>query len=197
MIDTRALLLLVSLALASSTRSPGPDWSLFAAQAGNTDPPSPIAGMHFSGVFTDNAVLQKSDSQAAAVYGVSFREATKISASVSVLVEEAGKASYTLKAEVRPVPGHNNNVTWKALLRPHSEQGGNLTITATCASCSSNATLNTAQIQDVTYGDVWFCSGQVKPWTWGEGGRGRERLLLVRSHSPAWNPPTAVSLTRT
>ena len=46
--------------------------------------------------------------------------------------------------------------TWKACLPPQSK-GGDYTVTATCIGC-----LNTtvASIEHVTFGDVWYCSGQ-------------------------------------
>ena len=44
---------------------------------------------------------------------------------------------------------------WKALLKP-AAAGGNYSITAKCtAGCTGEAS-----IVDVTFGDVWYCSGQ-------------------------------------
>ena len=90
-----------------------------------------------------------------AIYGVSFgaSAATK----VSVTVAEVGEAPYTVDAEVFPIPGHTANVTWKALLKPHAEQGGSATVSAACSGCANTTA---AVLKDVTWGDVWFCFGQ-------------------------------------
>ena len=48
--------------------------------------------------------------------------------------------------------------TWKAILHP-ATAGGDYTITATCTGCA-NAT--TATLRNVTFGDMWYCSGQVR-----------------------------------
>ena len=107
------LLLLFVLLPLSQTYT---DWSHFISGA---DGPAPTSGIHFAGVFTDGAVLQKGDASAA-VYGVAFEASAQ--ATVSVLVEEAGETSYTTDAMVWPVNGHSN-LTWKALLKPHQAQG--------------------------------------------------------------------------
>ena len=46
---------------------------------------------------------------------------------------------------------------WKAEL-PVQKSGGNYTLTASSPQLGSNSS---ARIVDVTFGDVWFCSGQV------------------------------------
>ena len=76
-------------------------------------------------------------------------------------VAEAGAVPYTVEAEVRPITGHPNNVTWRAALKPHPEQGGRATITARCSDCTN--TTDTV-IENVTWGDVWFCFGQSNMW---------------------------------
>lgn len=72
-------------------------------------------------------------------------------------MSEEGAASYTVKADILSFDAKAGNLTWKALLKPHAEQGGNLTITARCSSCL-NTTATT--VEGLTYGDVWFCAGQ-------------------------------------
>ena len=118
----------------------------------------PDNGTYFAGSLTDHAVLQKGLAKAA-VYGVSFGATP--TTKVSVTVAEQGQAPYTVAAEVYPSPGGHNNVTWKALLRPHAEQGGSATITAACTGCTNTTA---AKIEDVTWGDVWFCFGQSNMW---------------------------------
>jgi sialate O-acetylesterase len=114
-------------------------------------PPAPAPGISFSGVFTDHTVLQRGTTAQAAVYGAVTGAATGVTVSVS----EVGAAEYSVKAQI--VEQTAENVTWKALLHPHAAYGGNVTITASCAGCSGNTS---AAISDLTYGDVWFCSGQ-------------------------------------
>jgi hypothetical protein len=121
-----------------------------------TDPPMPTNGTFFSGAFTNNMVLQKGAEVRAAVYGVTF--GATANTKVTVEVREGG-ASYSVDAEITGANHYTgNNITWKAFLKPHADQGGNITVTAQCSSCANTAA---AVISDVTYGDVWFCSGQV------------------------------------
>jgi hypothetical protein len=48
--------------------------------------------------------------------------------------------------------------SWKALLPP-MPAGGNFTITATCQGCKGAPA--PLVLDGVTFGDVWYCSGQV------------------------------------
>ena len=83
------------------------------------------------------------------------------SATVTVTVEETGETPYDVQAQiVKLVPGSAGNLTWKGVLKPHSEQGGNVTVTARCTGCMGNNTV--AVITNVTFGDVWFCAGRVR-----------------------------------
>ena len=50
--------------------------------------------------------------------------------------------------------------TWKAFLRP-TQAGGDYTITARCNGCT-NVTVVT--LTHVTFGDMWYCSGQSNMW---------------------------------
>ena len=99
-------------------------------------------------------VLQQSPAKAA-VYG---HLAGPPSSKVTVTVTPAGAAAYTVAATVTAaVTGGNTggNATWKVFLKPE-EAGGNYTIKASYVSgCSGSAT-----ITDVSFGDVWYCSGQ-------------------------------------
>lgn len=72
---------------------------------------------------------------------------------VDVEVTENG-ASYTVAAQV---DGQPSNAMWKAMLKPHAA-GGNLTITASCKECANTTAFT---IADITFGDVFICSGQV------------------------------------
>ena len=92
----------------------------------------------------------------AAVYGISFGATAETK--VTVTVAEKGAAPYTVVAEVIPT-GDAGNVTWKALLHPHADQGGSATISAACSGCTNTTT---ATIKDVTWGDVSNCRSSLQ-----------------------------------
>jgi hypothetical protein len=116
-----------------------------------------LNGTYFSGVFTSHAVLQKGSDTQAAIYGVSV--GVQAGAQVTLQVEEEGKPSYTVKAvETGGNLYHGENITWKALLHPHPEQGGKLTISASCSNCANQTA---AVITDVTYGDGEYIADEV------------------------------------
>lgn len=119
----------------------------------------------FSAGFTDGAVLQRGDA-GAVVYGFAADAG-------GVKVTVAGDANYAVDASsapwkddsgcnatacpdprTRPMPLHGAYV-WRAQLHPQSQPGGEYTI-----SVSSHVANDTISIKDVTYGDVYFCSGQ-------------------------------------
>ena len=58
--------------------------------------------------------------------------------------------------------GQVNN-TWKVLLHP-TAAGGDYTITAACTGCSAEDTITSASIKHVTFGDMWYCTGQSNMW---------------------------------
>jgi hypothetical protein len=117
------------------------------------DPPN---GTYFAGVFTSHAVLQKGSDTQAAIYGVSI--GVQAGAQITVQVAEEGKPSYTVKAmETGGNLYHGANITWKALLHPHPEQGGNLTVSASCSNCTNQTA---AVITDVTYGDGAYLAAE-------------------------------------
>eukprot|EP00041_Stephanoeca_diplocostata_P026436 m.713015 g.713015 ORF g.713015 m.713015 type:complete len:147 (-) comp22967_c0_seq13:128-568(-) len=53
------------------------------------------------------------------------------------------------------------NISWKAFLTPHGA-GGNLSISASCKNCGNTSSV--AMIHDLTFGDVFICSGQSNMW---------------------------------
>ena len=128
--------------------------------------PNGTAGTFFSGVFSDHVVLQRGPSKAA-VFGVVFGAETATEVDVTVAsVSGSGDVtdSYSVKAAVmltgKTYPG-GRYAQWKAFLKP-APAGGNFTITAGCSSCKN--TTAKARLADVTFGDVWFCSGQSNMW---------------------------------
>lgn len=118
-------------------------------------PPAPWpsangTGFNFSVVFSDHVVLQQAPAMAA-VYGQTG--AADSSAVVSVTVTPSSGSAYTVPAVVA-------DGRWKALLRPTADSGRATTysITATCASgCTGAASVT---LNDVVFGDVWYCAGQ-------------------------------------
>ena len=90
-----------------------------------------LVGCRFSGVFTNHSVLQRGASTQAGVYGTV--EGAAASTTVQVTVSEQGKPSYTVDARVVDYVLGGTNLTWHALLKPHPDAGGNVTLTARCA----------------------------------------------------------------
>jgi sialate O-acetylesterase len=132
-------------------------------------PPPPPPSFGFSSVLGDWMVLQQNPA-AAAVYGPVSAGATGVTVTVS-----DGKTSYDVVAKVGKYATHQPYgyvdtktgaqlpvvaETWKAVLHP-TAAGGDYTITAKCTGCT-NAT--TAKLAHVTFGDMWYCSGQSNMW---------------------------------
>ena len=138
-----------------------------------TRPEAP--GASFSAGFSDNAVLQRTEpggsgrQARAAVYGTpghGFRLPCRVSVTVVEHFEGGGRPDKVLLETQVGVTNETGYGEWKVLLPPH-KAGGNLTITAQCVvsadsgqgSCGGN--LSVAKIVNVTYGDVFWCAGQV------------------------------------
>jgi hypothetical protein len=97
-------------------------------------------------------VLQR-EPQTAAVYGyVVGCDGCKVT--LTVADESVGSGGYELDAVVMPLAGRNYS-HWKAMLKP-APAGGNMTLTASMGKGADSV------IHDATFGDVWFCSGQVR-----------------------------------
>jgi hypothetical protein len=116
-------------------------------------------GTSFAGVFTDHAVLQRAPAKAA-VFGVVIGDKGELGSmgavGVAVTVQASGGAdAYTVQAEHIDVV-NSTYARWKAFLKP-SPAGGEYSISAKCSGCT-NTTVKT--LTDVTFGDIWFCSGQ-------------------------------------
>jgi hypothetical protein len=113
-------------------------------------------GTWFSGAITSHAVLQKGSDVSAALYG-GVGGGVTASANVTLIVAEKGSEDYTVTATILSVDMAAGNLVWKAMLKPHAKQGGSIAVTAQCSGCSD---MTTSTLTDLTYGDVWFCSGQ-------------------------------------
>ena len=136
-------------------------WLLLVAAAGSAaadeTPAPPLPSLRFSAGFSDDMVLQRGPAKAA-VYGFGAGPVTvKVAgtdgsgAAVSYSVSGSAAASSGEAAAAGEAageaPGH-----WKAFLRP-AAAGGSYTVTASGAGGS-------ATLERVTFGDVYFCSGQ-------------------------------------
>jgi hypothetical protein len=123
----------------------------------------------FSSVMGDWMVLQQAPA-AAAVYGPVSAGGTGVTVTVS-----DGTSSYTVEAKVGKDATHQPygyvdpktgaqlpviSETWKAVLHP-TAAGGDYTITAKCTGCSNGTT---ATLSHVTFGDMFYCSGQSNMW---------------------------------
>ena len=107
-----------------------------------------VAAIHYSAVFGDHAVLQRATAaypnQRSALYGSGADENTPVTVTLSS--SDADVAPETVNAFI------GADSSWKAFLKPQ-QAGGEYTITAQQGS-------EKAVITGVTFGDVWFCSGQ-------------------------------------
>jgi hypothetical protein len=132
--------------------------------------------------FDSDMVLQRAPAKAA-VYGQMVAATPGADASVAVTVSMANGSSYTVDAHIAPskttysMPGWgcsmgkchlgwignagvaNYTTTWKAYLKA-APAGGEYTITAVCTGCNVGPGLSSSSIRRVTFGDVYFCSGQ-------------------------------------
>eukprot|EP00040_Diaphanoeca_grandis_P010748 m.55060 g.55060 ORF g.55060 m.55060 type:complete len:657 (+) comp22015_c0_seq2:53-2023(+) len=108
-----------------------------------TPPPPPT--LTFNATFGSHMVLQRQPAKAA-VYGMVAAGMAGKLLTVSVMAVGGG-ASYNITATISA-----DKTGWKAFLKPTST-GGNYTIIVSDG-------VNTANISDVTFGDVWYCGGQ-------------------------------------
>lgn len=107
-----------------------------------------------SGSFGDNMVLQR-EPLISHLFGAAVVSSVGISnGKISISVFSAD-VSYTLEATT------GVNGTWKSFLKPQSA-GGNFSVTVSFA-YNASLTMKTA-ITNVTFGDVFFCSGQSNMW---------------------------------
>lgn len=145
---------------------------------GCESPPPPYGlTMSFLQSLGDNIVLQRAPAKAAVygLYGLLDTSPKDAKVKVSVTSETTG-AMYSVDAVLNTVHQVAGNpeyaactdcppayATWKALLNP-TEAGGNYTIAATCTGCGGDPKYWNVSIVNVTFGDVWHCSGQSNMW---------------------------------
>lgn len=118
-------------------------------------------GVNFAGAFTDHAVLQRAP-QRAAVYGVVASSSCNLTASTGValsLWRDAHTPVYPIKAQhVEFV--NCSYIRWKAALLP-MPAGGSYELRAGVDGANEDTHV---RLKDITFGDVWFCSGQSNMW---------------------------------
>ena len=136
--------------------------------------PAFAAALSFSAGFSSDAVLQRSKTTGAAIYGFAHSAgaisvavagtsghgdavAYKVAAAVAPWTDDTGCNATACVDSKTPVPPAHGGFVWRALLQPHAA-GGELTVTVTAASASEpNATRT---LERLTMGDVYYCGGQ-------------------------------------
>ena len=149
-LSLRACLLLANASayqfvVEESTRTSGP-WE-YTNEVTSSEFPN---GTWFSGAITDHAVLQKGAMSAALYGGVGGGVSPNTKVTVTVIEDDIG--NYTVDANILSLNEKDGNLTWKALLKPHMNQGGSIVISAQCSNCANTTATS---ISDITYGDVW------------------------------------------
>eukprot|EP01083_Nonionella_stella_P247384 857769_1 len=106
-------------------------------------------GVMFSGVFTKYSVLQR-EPHLAALYGTCDTTNTSITLHIHNTINQ--------HTEHHSTTSNTHNGDWKILLPQTYPNGGNYVITVQCNHCQG--TPKRASIYNITFGDVYFCSGQ-------------------------------------
>ena len=140
------MLVMVVLSMAAVVPAPKPPPFL---------PPQPAM---FSGVFDDNMVLQRAPAKAAVFGTTSNFTSEATAAKVTVEVTSADQFTGELHASKTYTANVAEDGSWKVLLDA-AEAGGAYTITCACTSGCVNSTVG-GRIRNVTFGEVYFCSGQ-------------------------------------
>ena len=114
------------------------------------DPPFNLSGVQFAGSFLSGMVLQRGPGQSA-VFGTA-----PPGAAVTVHITHADGWSYSGHSTASTLPAAELRNTWKVLLPPRPA-GAGYTITAKGDDGSAQ------RLDNVSFGDIWFCTGQVRP----------------------------------
>ena len=122
-------------------------------------------GLYFANQLTDHAVLQRAPA-AAALYGylplLSYAPGATVSVSLRDEDDPAAPPVVSTSAPIADVPAWGL-AAWKAVLPPMrgANGGGNFTATASCTGCAALPFFAAQPVlRNVTFGDVWVCSGQ-------------------------------------
>ena len=114
------------------------------------DPAFDLSRVQFAGSFLPGMVLQRAPAQSA-VFGTAAPGAT-----VTIHTTGPGGWSHAAQTTVSALPDAELHGTWKLLLPPRPA-GYGYSITAECAGCANTTA---AHISEISFGDVWFCTGQ-------------------------------------
>eukprot|EP00928_Gymnodinium_smaydae_P062080 TRINITY_DN46016_c0_g1_i1.p1 TRINITY_DN46016_c0_g1~~TRINITY_DN46016_c0_g1_i1.p1 ORF type:complete len:801 (-),score=129.37 TRINITY_DN46016_c0_g1_i1:4-2379(-) len=142
----------------------------FTFQSGDSPRLPPAAwsdGIHFAGVFSDFAVLQRAP-QRAALYGVVVSSRgdlseTSLQVDVELSTDNLRRRGQSLRAQHLEVV-NATYARWKVVLEP-MDVGGSFDVTASCRGCAPrDQAAPASSLRNVTFGDVWFCSGQSNMW---------------------------------
>ena len=147
-----AVLLVVVLSGASAS---GDVFALSDAYISGRDARTPrdVEGIQFSGVFGDYAVLQRD--RRVAVYGMVSGDSAVAEKSVVTVTVASGDGDEEVYTTTVGTLGGDVKA-WRVELEAHSK-GGDYAVTASVAGSS-------AVLKHVTFGDVFFCSGQSNAW---------------------------------
>ena len=110
-----------------------------------------IYGIMFSGIFTHNMVLQR-EPYYASVYGTCDTPNTTI-------ILDVFQDSQPFNEIITYSTISMDNGDWKILFNQTYPNGGNYTLSVFCDECGNNDT-NMDILYNVTFGDIFFCSGQ-------------------------------------
>jgi hypothetical protein len=150
---------------------------LLAGLAGLLLAPAAAQQLSFSAGFSDDAVLQRSVDAGAAVYGFAAG-AGAVEVAVDGTSGGGAAVSYSVAAVVTPwtstsgcnatacidpktpLPPPHGKFVWRALLQPQPAGGGAFTIVVKASAGHAAPPNSTLMLRRVTYGDVYFCSGQ-------------------------------------
>lgn len=105
-------------------------------------------------------VLQQAPSSAA-LYG-SVPDGSPKGVTVSLQLNSSTGYSKTFSTSAFTVT-ESGTQNWKILLDPMTV-GGDYTASLSCASCAGSPSSNSVTIKDITFGDVWLCTGQSNAW---------------------------------
>ena len=138
-------------------------------------------GFGFHSTQSSNMVLQQAPAKAA-VYGIAVGKPTAVTITFSDKSGNAPPVTVTAQVGVNvtqqpfgpgfdgmsttpswgmKIPGAKQNtpwLMWKAFLPP-TPAGGDYEILAKCTGCTEDGSYSSANITNVTFGDVWHCSG--------------------------------------
>eukprot|EP01084_Bolivina_argentea_P085147 153898_1 len=110
-----------------------------------------IKGVIFSGVFTNNTILQR-EPYISALYGAADKSNTKVTLTINGK-DSNGNAYNNVLSTNSYINGD-----WKILLNSPMKPGGNYTFNIACDSCNNPSIDDT--LYNITFGDVYYCSGQ-------------------------------------